>query len=111
MDELDVDGLFIVVLAFLDEGVRECLLRGDSLSWVPDQHSGDEVFGVLVYPLGELEVAVHDQLEGLGVSPAVEGRLSEEQDVQDDAARPHVAFLGVVVVSEHLRSNVVALTH
>jgi hypothetical protein len=55
----------------------------------------------------EFEFAFLDPPANLMVF-AVEGRVAAKKDVQDDSARPDIAFL-IIALRKHLGSNVVRL--
>ena len=72
------------------------LLGGVALQGVHHQAPGDQLLGGVgdVIPVGgvELEQSGQDLVEQLllVVGPAGEGRVAAEEDVQDNAHRPHV---------------------
>jgi hypothetical protein len=108
LDDVAVEGSGEGVV--LDPGVLECLLRGDALRGCVREHLRDESLRLLrdALPVGVVERVLPglDCLHDLDVGGTVEGRVSAQEDVQDDSARPHVALL-VVVAEEDFGSDVV----
>ena len=96
--------------AILDPLVLEYLVGGETLARVDGQHAIDQVLGVARHavPLGRRVVVAArlDLLVKLLLVLVPERRVADEQDVENDAASPHVHRLSVRLSSEHLRSEV-----
>ena len=77
------------------------------------KHVKDEVLGLrrnlIPHVSLELELTLSDLLNDFLVGFAVEGRLTTEEDIEDDTDAPDVALLRVASVN-HLGSQVVGLT-
>ena len=91
----------------------EALLRADSLSRVLLEHLAHEVLGRVrdSVPVGgvESEWLLEDISEDLLVVIAFEGRVSAEEDKENDAETPDIAGL-VIVAFEHFWGDIVRST-
>ncbi len=85
------------------------LSQTQSLGWIHNQNTVYEIFSIerdLNVLRKDISV-VFDVLVGLLNSIVFKGRLSEEQGVHDDANRPNVDLIGMPLLLQNLRSNVV----
>lgn len=117
------------ILAYRNPGMLQCFKGGDSLVWVHSQHLVDEVFGLWCdcVPLGlwillekgaNVTTLLKNQKSTYVIRPGLdlcvqfvlilvpEGRIADEEDVENDAARPDVHWLAVRLLLQHLRREV-----
>ena len=94
-----------------DPGVGQHLVSRDTLGDVDGEHLGHEVFGLSADPapgvLVEGVVAGLDDVEEVFVPAlAVEGGVPDQEDVEDHAEAPDVAWRPVLPRRQNLRCHV-----
>eukprot|EP00054_Salpingoeca_dolichothecata_P014810 m.84210 g.84210 ORF g.84210 m.84210 type:complete len:353 (+) comp21180_c0_seq1:282-1340(+) len=94
--------------------VLEDLVGIVALDGVNLKHVGDEVLGILRHfrPVAviKFKLALHNHLKQNGIRLVIEGRVTAQQNVQDDTQGPDVNLLTITALHENLRSDIVGGT-
>lgn len=77
-----------------DEGVHEDLLQAEAVPRVAPQNAPNQILGQRTHirPLWEMQIAPHNALVGIGRRRGHEGRLPDQQLVQQHAQGPNCAI-------------------
>ena len=105
-----MEGLGRLSLLSLDEGVLLGLLGSETSLGVDNEKLADEVGGFLGDGVElrrlEDEVALHDELEELGIVVGVEWQTTGQQDVEEDSAGPHIDLRSISSAQKNIGSDV-----